>query len=62
VEFAYFTMDGDSGLTPGSGSVWDKGNRSPGLSFSVRFGLEVRLGRFNLYCLQLAQEDFTCSQ
>jgi hypothetical protein len=28
---------GDPGLTPGSGSTWDKGNRSPDLSFGVRF-------------------------
>jgi hypothetical protein len=35
---------GDSGLTPGSGSARDKGNRSSGLSFCVRFGLELGLG------------------
>jgi hypothetical protein len=33
-------MRGDSGLTPKSSLAQDKGNRSPGLSWWVRFGLE----------------------
>jgi hypothetical protein len=35
---------GDSGLTPRLGSAWDQGNRSPRLSFWVRFRLERGLG------------------
>jgi hypothetical protein len=35
---------GDSEFSPGSGLPWDKGNRSPRLSFVVRFELELGRG------------------